>query len=449
MNQIMNDRLNRLTGDGVSEKSGGGLPLPSMLQTALEFVYDHQSAKLPQIRTAVERVTLNKANRLERIYNKIYKLSGEPFELCTKDILDQMVDSGIIEVQDDCYSATGPNFKLHEPLKVTPKRKNVQPCHVQIMPPEQRQFVNEVSLNMLEVASLANELKYPDGGGIRPIDQDTVARLVQSMQTFGYIKEHPVLKDQYERILSGRHRIIAAKKANEEYQWREVNVDSDLEALAIAYTANEGSSFSKRERDNIARRLGVELEDIGKAIGREGMHRTVRAALTEHPDWSDRKLAEIAKVSHHTVGSIRAELDLTGQIAQLNLRTGADGKTRAPKGKLNANEQAVKDGLIASGGSSIAEELAALLNKPRDRVHPALARLMKKGLVCKNGKKKVNGKNYTVYALVKDDDQHKSKQVEEDDDPDDKIIRQMVRLGEKLTSPEAIKRACRALEALI
>jgi hypothetical protein len=50
--------------------------------------------------------------------------------------------------------------------------------------------------------------------------------------------------------------------------------------------------------------------------------------LHERPERSDRQTAELAKVHHTTVSTIRSKLEATGEISQLNHNVGKDGKSR-------------------------------------------------------------------------------------------------------------------------
>jgi len=53
--------------------------------------------------------------------------------------------------------------------------------------------------------------------------------------------------------------------------------------------------------------------------------------LKATPDRSDRRVAEMVKASHVTVGAVRSKLESTGQIDQLTKTVGKDGKRRASK----------------------------------------------------------------------------------------------------------------------
>ena len=50
--------------------------------------------------------------------------------------------------------------------------------------------------------------------------------------------------------------------------------------------------------------------------------------LKDAPNLSDRQIASIFGVSPTTVGSVRHELEATGQLSKLDSRLGADGKVR-------------------------------------------------------------------------------------------------------------------------
>jgi hypothetical protein len=65
----------------------------------------------------------------------------------------------------------------------------------------------------------------------------------------------------------------------------------------------------------------------------EQKHDVIAALLKAKPDWSNRRVAESVRVSHNTVGDVRAELESTGQIAQLDKTVGKDKRARKSKPK--------------------------------------------------------------------------------------------------------------------
>src|SRR5262249_31381065 len=80
-----------------------------------------------------------------------------------------------------------------------------------------------------------------------------------------------------------------------------------------------------------------------------------------------RQIADTAKVSHHTVGDVRSALETTGQIAQLETTTGADGKKRKKSGKpkvrsakqvYHACQEQLIDALLEFSSADHAEEHA-------------------------------------------------------------------------------------------
>jgi hypothetical protein len=56
----------------------------------------------------------------------------------------------------------------------------------------------------------------------------------------------------------------------------------------------------------------------------------IAKVLKATPEKSNRQIAETVKVSHVTVGAVRAELNSTGQIDQFEKTVGKDGKARKP-----------------------------------------------------------------------------------------------------------------------
>jgi hypothetical protein len=67
----------------------------------------------------------------------------------------------------------------------------------------------------------------------------------------------------------------------------------------------------------------------------------IATLLKADPAQSNRQLAEQTKTSHHTVGDVRTALEGTGQIAQLQTTTGADGKSRKRKAKPKSDKEKI------------------------------------------------------------------------------------------------------------
>lgn len=65
-----------------------------------------------------------------------------------------------------------------------------------------------------------------------------------------------------------------------------------------------------------------------RQLSREQRRQLVADQLRETPGWSNRRMAKSLGVDHHTVASVRLELEPTGEILQLNYTTGLDGKDR-------------------------------------------------------------------------------------------------------------------------
>ncbi|UIX32077.1 ParB/RepB/Spo0J family partition protein [Streptomyces sp. GQFP] len=107
------------------------------------------------------------------------------------------------------------------------------------------------------------------------------------------------------RVIDGMHRLSAAKLRG----WTTINVrffDGDVEA-----------AFVEAVRVNSAHGLPLTLADRKAAATR---------IVRMHPEWSDRRIAELVGLSPKTVGAVRGRL--TEEFPQSMPRIGRDGRVR-------------------------------------------------------------------------------------------------------------------------
>ena len=110
------------------------------------------------------------------------------------------------------------------------------------------------------------------------------------------------------KILDGRNRYLAAKQAGV--------------ALSLA------DHFRRLPAGVDAWDFVVSENIQRRHLTREQKQEVIASLLKADPSKSNRAIAATAKVSHHTVGEMRSELEATGQIAQLETTTGKDKKKR-------------------------------------------------------------------------------------------------------------------------
>jgi ParB-like nuclease domain len=140
-----------------------------------------------------------------------------------------------------------------------------------------------------------------------PISEDSFDKLVDDIKKWGLLQPIIVYQD---KILDGNNRYRACLQAKVKPRFIELVEASDASAQRYVVSANiHRRHLTAEQRREIIAKL-----------------------LKADPAQSDRQVADTAKVSHHTVGDVRAEMEATGQIAQLEKTTGADGKTRKRKG---------------------------------------------------------------------------------------------------------------------
>jgi len=177
------------------------------------------------------------------------------------------------------------------------------------------------------------------------IEGDELDRLVADIRTNGLQEPIRLYQDE---ILDGRNRYLACQRAGIEPQFVDFKGTRE-QARALVISAN-------------IHRRHLSLDQ----------RRTLLAELVKaDPSKSNRQIAEQAKVSHHTVGAVRAELEATGQVAQLENTTGADGKKRKTKaGKTKGEKGKAKQSdaqAAAKTYHALQEKLVDALCELKDR----------------------------------------------------------------------------------
>lgn len=140
-------------------------------------------------------------------------------------------------------------------------------------------------------------------------DPEHVAVLAEVPEVLPPIVVHRVSM----RVVDGVHRLRAARLHGDEFI-DAVLVDGDdvdLLRMAVQMNSHHGLPLSRRDR------------------------RAVIARILQHrPDWSDRRIAAVAGVTHKTVGAVRRRsggefLHLNGDRDDLRARNRAEGRRRA------------------------------------------------------------------------------------------------------------------------
>ncbi|GAA1956806.1 ParB N-terminal domain-containing protein [Amycolatopsis minnesotensis] len=135
------------------------------------------------------------------------------------------------------------------------------------------------------------------------------------------------------RVIDGMYRVRAATLRGE----REIE--------AVLHEVDDDAAFALAVELNVRHGLSLSTADRVAAAGR---------LLRTHPQWSDRRIAEVAGLSASTVAAARARS--TDRIGRSNARIGRDGKIRAlnsSTGRMMASE------LFASRPDAPVREIAA------------------------------------------------------------------------------------------
>jgi ParB-like chromosome segregation protein Spo0J len=138
-----------------------------------------------------------------------------------------------------------------------------------------------------------------------PISEDDFNKLAADIKLHG-LRQHIVLYQG--KILDGNNRYRACTLVGIKPTFADfTGIDADARNYVISANIHRRHLSTDQRRDIIA------------------------ALLKADPTQSDRRVADAARASHVTVGTVREQLEATGQIDQLDKTTGADGKTRKRK----------------------------------------------------------------------------------------------------------------------
>lgn len=165
-----------------------------------------------------------------------------------------------------------------------------------------------------------------------------------------------VERDGRHVLIDGHHRLEAALQlelVDLPCECRPAPDDHDLRTLAFAMNKEHGKPLTSVDRRAEAARL-----------------------LKCLPEIADRELAERCGLDHKTIGKIRKELEVTGEIPQFMARKGRDGKVRpvpsrhstVATGAQDVRKQPRTQDTLSSGATSKQDPSLAALNDIVDRL---------------------------------------------------------------------------------
>jgi hypothetical protein len=109
-------------------------------------------------------------------------------------------------------------------------------------------------------------------------------------------------------------------------------------------------------------------------LSAEKKRELISTLLKAKPEQSNRAIAKQAKVDHKTVGAIRAEMESTGEIPQLQKTAGVDGRSRSTTRKTkNGTSQVPADGAVPADGGAVepqGDEVTDPASPASETIHP-------------------------------------------------------------------------------
>ena len=320
-----NERLDRLAGSG--RGSGGGLPLPDLFAAMLNELLDSAPVSSERMTEIVSAVLSFKTEQV--------RVTWPTWEALTADVLAQIESRDLARHENGSWVA-GDRLVTGQRLEVIPARphKGSKSDGVTVWTREERKTRSSAAHRAGEATELAATLR-PENRGLRPVDEDHVREIRNSVPEVGQL--YPILVDQDGRVLDGKHRYAA----DPSWRTQAVKVDSDEMALAIALWANKGTPLPAK--------VAAKIESLilGAKTAQEKQRERVKAALLEQAalgkPLTHRAIAKRLDVSHTTIDNYCVELMATGcHYTECPHRFTEDGKEAPgpkPKPPSPAEEQ--------------------------------------------------------------------------------------------------------------
>lgn len=389
--QATQARLRRLVGDG---KSGGGINLSLLFATLLDRLQDDGHLTTDTALNSIEIPLGNQFSRIQHLYGR----TGDGADGLRQFILDCLaqLDEQQLTTQTGDSWIPGPAFALGKRLLVigTFEGRRIDVGHT-VLPRGEREQANEKrdwpSRIREDITRLA-QLLQPTAIGLRPIRQDAVDHIRDSVERWGLQPEFPILRDQHGRIISGRHRLEVARQLGIKWPEKRITVRNDREALEIAMAANRSRPWAPADFERLA------SSGVG-STHRETVRRLVQLALLENANRSNVTIGRLVECDDKTVGRVRRELEETSEIPRFLFKGGRgvntdrrEATSRPPGGQMKVIVELLKerDGLTA-------QEVEKLTGMAHQSVSANLTNGVKSGYLVR-----ASSRRPTVYRVSDD-----------------------------------------------
>jgi ParB/Sulfiredoxin domain len=156
--------------------------------------------------------------------------------------------------------------------------------------------------DLIPVGDITALVAHPLAEMFSLISEDELKELAEDIRKNGMLEAITLCEG---KILDGRNRFAAAKLigfALRRHNFRELRSDLDPRTFVISATIKR------------------------RHLSREDRAKIIAMLLKAEPAKSNRQIAETAKVDDKTVGAVRAKLEATAEIPQLENTTGKDAK---------------------------------------------------------------------------------------------------------------------------
>jgi ParB-like chromosome segregation protein Spo0J len=144
-----------------------------------------------------------------------------------------------------------------------------------------------------------------------PLSPEEFAALERSILDRGV--QVAIVLDEHGNVLDGHHRLAICKKHK-----------------ITDYPTTVKAGLSEEEKRNYAQSLNM----ARRSLSREQVQKQIRNRLKRNPEHSDRLIAQALGVDHKTIGRVRAEMELSGEVPQVERKIGLNGMQYKASTKL-------------------------------------------------------------------------------------------------------------------
>ena len=323
--------------DATDERTGGfamGIFVQVVLNLAFDLGTEGKPLTFAEVWRELDRGMGNQFGRMRQLHQP---RPGDGAEDFVRQGLALLVARKFLEASGADQWVAGPRLVSRKRLYVLPGRHGRKSgiSHT-VIPRAEREARSAAAREVEQVAALTARLQ-PFNDGWRRLDEERLKALDESIEAFGVLdRAFPLLVDQHDRVLSGRHRQeIARRRGIANWAKLRIRVEDDHHAARVAWAANLGAGWSRAD----IQRLKQSGADPVALLNRRARRERIVGLLVANPLRTNTEIADEMKASRNFVAEVRAELTAAGVL----VRTETPGDRREQQPRAEAEPSVPKN----------------------------------------------------------------------------------------------------------